>query len=675
MMAVAVMRISTHTSTSIFMHVNRCVHFWFRSITGPVCLALIGCTIWLSQSGVAWASEASLDSIRTRAEKGDSYAQAILAMKYRRGEGVAKDYTAAFKWAKLSADQTHPPGLFEMAMLYEYGLGVDTDEQKAQNLYEKSFPGLVSRAEKGDADAQNKVGIMYRNGFGVAKDDATAVKWFRTAAERGDAYGQINLGWTYASGQGVLKDYAAAVKWYEKAAKQGNAVAQYFLGSMYWNGLGVPKYESTARRWFQKSADQGHTDAIEMLRRIGEVDALKNTFTVTSDPPGANVDFNGQTVGVTPLVSRQYLDYCFNGPSWAFSDYLAEPISLHIWQDGYLPKDVNITRGPYVGDYGQWGKKVYYLISGTSFHVKLQTDPAQYREEKKIVDEHSNANLPPVKVETPIQQPRIEVDVETQIQPGKLLRPNTIAVVIGNQTYGEKLWNADYAVRDANWMKQYFVQRMGISAENVIQMNNVTLSQFQSLFGNQSGDIKSSRLYRRLREPGWDVIVYYSGHGATSADDRGGYLLPVDADPDYLSSTAYRLDALYQNLHQLTDGHITVILEACFSGRTPKGQIGGKSSGVVIVDPRTGADTGIDILAAAHSDQVANWYEDQQHGLFTYFLMRALRGDADTNGDGEVVGTEIKDYVTREVSRLSDRVGVAVQEPEITVAPDWVWTE
>src|SRR3990167_11247728 len=80
-----------------------------------------------------------------------------------------------------------------------------------------------------------------------------------------------------------------------------------------------------------------------------------------------------------------------------------------------------------------------------------------------------------------------------------------------------------------------------------------------------------SRMYRRLREKGWDIIVYFSGHGLTDPEDKSNYLLPVDANPDNVSATAYRLDALYRNLRRLTDGKITVILEACFSGRTPKG--------------------------------------------------------------------------------------------------------
>ena len=271
---------------------------------------------------------------------------------------------------------------------------------------------------------------------------------------------------------------------------------------------------------------------------------------------------------------------------------------------------------------------------------------------------------------TPVQ----DVNVDVDIRRATVRREKTLAVIIGNRAY-KKMWQTQYAVRDAEWMKTYLVQRMGVAEDNILYLSDIGLSDFQNVFGGQDGNVSRSQIYRRLREKGWDLIVYFSGHGLTDPEEKSNYLLPIDANPDNISATAYRLDALYRNLRQLTDGKITVILESCVSGRTPKGQIGGKASGVVIVDPRTGADTSIDILAAAHSDQVANWYEDQQHGLFTYFLMRALRGAADANADGKVTGAEIKDYVTREVSKLSDRVGVAYQEPEIIIAPDWVWTE
>ena len=115
---------------------------------------------------------------------------------------------------------------------------------------------LKSSAEKGDARAQNSLGICYGNGQGVAKDEVEAAKWFRKAAEQNCASAQCSLGWCYHNGQGVAKDEAEAVKWYRKAAEQNYADAQYNLGLCYANGRGVVKDEVEAVRWYRKAAEQ-----------------------------------------------------------------------------------------------------------------------------------------------------------------------------------------------------------------------------------------------------------------------------------------------------------------------------------------------------------------------------------------------------------------------------------
>ena len=74
-----------------------------------------------------------------------------------------------------------------------------------------------------------------------AKDDAVVEKWYRKAAERGSAEAQNNLGLMYALGRGVAQDDAEAVKWFRKAAKQGYAPAQNNLGAMRRQGRGVTK--------------------------------------------------------------------------------------------------------------------------------------------------------------------------------------------------------------------------------------------------------------------------------------------------------------------------------------------------------------------------------------------------------------------------------------------------
>ena len=58
-------------------------------------------------------------------------------------------------------------------------------------------------AAKGEAWAQFSLADSYRNGEGVPKNDAEAVKWFRLAAAQGDAWAQFNLGLMYGNGRGV----------------------------------------------------------------------------------------------------------------------------------------------------------------------------------------------------------------------------------------------------------------------------------------------------------------------------------------------------------------------------------------------------------------------------------------------------------------------------------------
>ncbi len=125
--------------------------------------------------------------------------------------------------------------------------------------FEQAFKEFLAEAEKGNADAQNDVGVMYSLGRGVVLDRAKAVQWFRKAAEQGHDSAQNNLGKSYFKGQGVSRDYDMAKQWYEKAVEQGNAQAQYNLGLMYYDGVGVAQDFSKAMVLFRKAADQGIT--------------------------------------------------------------------------------------------------------------------------------------------------------------------------------------------------------------------------------------------------------------------------------------------------------------------------------------------------------------------------------------------------------------------------------
>jgi TPR repeat protein len=116
-------------------------------------------------------------------------------------------------------------------------------------------------AAQGSAEAQNGIGWLYQNGWGVPEKDAQAMAWYLKAAAQGNAQAQTNIGFLYEHGWGVAPDYAQAMAWYRKAAAQGNAQAQSSIGALYQNGWGVTQDNAQARSWYEKAAAGGYPDA------------------------------------------------------------------------------------------------------------------------------------------------------------------------------------------------------------------------------------------------------------------------------------------------------------------------------------------------------------------------------------------------------------------------------
>lgn len=121
----------------------------------------------------------------------------------------------------------------------------------------KRWNGTQRPPPRGSADAQNNLGVLYKEGQGVPRDYAQAARWFTKAAERGNPRAQLNLAVLHDRGQGVPRDVAKARQWAEKAAAQGHANAWGFLGVYHLNGLGVPQDAQKAHVCFTVAAALG----------------------------------------------------------------------------------------------------------------------------------------------------------------------------------------------------------------------------------------------------------------------------------------------------------------------------------------------------------------------------------------------------------------------------------
>lgn len=131
--------------------------------------------------------------------------------------------------------------------------------------YETALSEWRPLAEKGDAEAQNMLGYMYRYGQGVPQDFELARQWYRRAADQGNAMAQNNLGALYRQGLGVPQDYQEAFRWFLRAAEQGNGGAQNHVGLMYYKGEGVEKDLVQAYMWAYLAAQQGVDPSLQAL--------------------------------------------------------------------------------------------------------------------------------------------------------------------------------------------------------------------------------------------------------------------------------------------------------------------------------------------------------------------------------------------------------------------------
>jgi uncharacterized protein len=246
------------------------------------------------------------DALRQKAENGDASAQVMLGTISRLD---SKNAAQAFFWFSRAADQGNAVAEYQLAKLYETGIGVQKDEAQALQWFRKA-------AEHGEARSRYELLKMYYDGKLMPEVDDQAGAWWRklaeqvvaevdafsrirSAAERGDGEAQLNLGLLYLTGVGTIRNRDEAASWLKRAAEQGRSGAhclygvleasdhdwrtvsenseaveacrlagtegdpraQRLLAVLYRTGRGVPKDADEAVAWTRKAADQGLPEA------------------------------------------------------------------------------------------------------------------------------------------------------------------------------------------------------------------------------------------------------------------------------------------------------------------------------------------------------------------------------------------------------------------------------
>jgi uncharacterized caspase-like protein len=244
------------------------------------------------------------------------------------------------------------------------------------------------------------------------------------------------------------------------------------------------------------------------------------------------------------------------------------------------------------------------------------------------------------------------------------------AVIIGVGKYEDAgVRELRYAVADAEMVYQTLIGPGGFKKENVILLTDgaerkPTLRNVKWALGTM--------LARSARKQD-TAVIYFAGHGAPEIDPRGRerdglakYLIPSDADSEDLYSTALPMDELQTIFSRIEADRIVAFFDTCYSGAAGGRTLTAPGTRQSSVDDlfldRLTQSKGRAIITASRSNEVSVELDELGHGLFTYYLVRGLRGAADLDRDGIVTFQELYRYVEPQVVHKSRSVG-ANQHP------------
>ncbi|MDA8099810.1 MAG: caspase family protein [Nitrospiraceae bacterium] len=233
------------------------------------------------------------------------------------------------------------------------------------------------------------------------------------------------------------------------------------------------------------------------------------------------------------------------------------------------------------------------------------------------------------------------------------------AIIIGVEQYRQKLPKADFAVQDALLVSNYLTGVLGYPKENVVTLTN-----------DNATNVDLVKYFEKWLpnnvEPGSTVFIYYSGHGAPNPTTGDAYLVPYDGDPMFIDETGYSLKRMYDALGKLPAKEVLVALDSCFSGAGGRSVIA-KGARPLVMNLKSTASVSknVTVLAASSGDQISMSYDEKGHGLFTYFMLKAIKDEDVVRPDGSLKMTSLYNYIKPQVQSIARKKYNNEQTPQL----------
>ncbi len=499
--------------------------------------------------------------------------------------------------------------------------------------YDLAYKWLKAAADQGDNESMHRLALWDKFVHGGKWQSMEEIEKCKNLLKRPAAN-------KYAPSEAILggmylvdKRYLEAFLLLKDAADQGYPDGFYALSTCYFEGLGTEKNIKMAIYYCEKAikenGDDHFADLAEMYIEDKQYDKVENTY------------YEGIKRGDIDSYIGLARAYATGTTGYRNIKKAHEVIDVIIKHYPTEPEPLAIK--------GQFFLAANDMTGASDIWKSLKSIAPEYAER----DQHPYCQA---------MRAFLDESVDANIFETTYTNPKTFAVIIANENYRREI-AVPYAINDGSVFAQYCEKTLGIPRENIQYIQDATYN-----------DIRFAiNWLRNISEAtGTDskIIFYYAGHGIPDEKQKEAYLLPVDGfgtDP----STGYKLSDLYENLGHLPSQSVVVLLDACFSGTKRDGTMIAEARGVAIRVQDAKPAGNMLVFSASTGDETAYPYEEQHHGLFTYYLLKKLQ---DSKGDAPI--GEICEYVNSHVRQQSLIQNKRNQTPTINtqVSPS-IWKQ
>ncbi|MBI5239618.1 MAG: SEL1-like repeat protein [Elusimicrobia bacterium] len=509
---------------------------------------------------------------------------------------------------------------------------------------------LLPGARQGRLAAMTGAGWLLANGEGVERDPAQAVEWFAKAAKTYDACAaRNNLGLMYLYGEGADKNEPEGVKLVKEAGNAGygcvlaggtNLAAGYNIALIYEHGVYEAKDLDMAKACYKSLAEKGHPWALNRMGEFSLADAGGSAG--SQDERKAAEYFRAAAKAGDPVAQFRLGESYEKGRG-----VIKDSRQAAIWYK---------RAAAFSGD--PRGERV-----GPDFAMLLDVRKAMPDSAEGAGELAALKNSAARKAEEMRSAPGASAAAQSSAvdRPGYKLseRPHDFAVVVGVERYAH-LPRADYAERDAQAVRDHLVA-LGYPERNVVLLKGAEASR-ASLAKNLE-----TWLPMNVREDS-AVFFYFSGHGSPDPTTGRSFLVPADGDAQFLDDTAYPVARLYEKLGALKARRVLAVLDSCFSGVGERSALAKGTRPLVLAAQTAGLPEKVTVLTASLASEVSGTDDEQGHGLFTYWLLKGLNGEA-AGADGAVTLKSLHQFLQPRVQDEARRAN-RLQTPQLQGAAD-----